>query len=82
MIETAIHLVIGAGGTALYLYVWTRVTRTPSAGPVPQRGRRRRGWQVLFFTAMTPYVLLLFFLMEQAQGLFATGPPGIANFPQ
>lgn len=82
MLESTTDLFIGASGTALYLYLWNlAISRQrhqgddlPEAASVKRR-RRRHGWQLLFFVALTPYVLFLFFLMERVRSLFETAAP-------
>ena len=66
---------IGIVGTVLYLYVWHRLMQAfdPEADGLDevQRQRRiwrRRIWQIVLFLGLTPYVLLLFYLMEKARG--------------
>tara|TARA_Y100001960_G_C14025294_1_gene517994 strand:- start:125 stop:442 length:318 start_codon:yes stop_codon:yes gene_type:complete len=71
-----IDLILGIGGTVFYLYLWN--VALSSASPQPgdlnsdenkRRKRKRRLWQLVFFIGMTPYVLLLFYTMEQTQSL-------------
>ncbi len=65
MIGEILNLILGAGATVGYLYVWRRVT-APRAGMEengPSRMRLRL-WQLLFLLGLTPYVLLVFFMMD------------------
>ena len=58
-------MLIGAGGTAGYLYLWNAAMQRWSASAEQRRERqRRRLAQILLFVCLTPYVLLLFALME------------------
>jgi hypothetical protein len=66
-------MLIGIVGTVLYLYTWTRILQRydPDAkGLTPHISQayrwRRRLWQTLLFLFLTPYVLMLFALMEKA----------------
>ena len=81
MLDSTLDLLIGASGTALYLYLWNlAISRHRSDEDLPEaasakRRVRRHSWQLLFFIAMTPYVLFLFFLMERVRSLFDMTPP-------
>ena len=75
-LHSGIELILGIGGTVFYLYLWNLALS--SASPQPgdlnsdenkRRKRKRRLWQLVFFIGMTPYVLLLFYAMEQTQSL-------------
>ena len=76
MLDTVINLVIGAAGTACYLYLWRRIlspeegcNERPSNATADKPRWRLRTLQIFFFLALTPYVLFLFFLMEKAKSL-------------
>ena len=81
MLDSTIDLLIGASGTALYLYLWNRALSRHKKGEdlsesdSAKHRRRRQGWQLLFFVAMTPYVLFLFALMERVRSLFGMTTP-------
>lgn len=64
--DSITDLVIGAGGTVLYLYIWTSALQGWAANAADERRQRqrRRLVQILLFLCLTPYVLLLFALME------------------
>ena len=63
-------MAVGTTGTAAYLLLWNWVLKTAKADPdadpeaVSRARFRTRIWQVLFLLFMTPYVLLLFSVME------------------
>ncbi len=71
MLESITDMIIGAGGTVGYLYAWNRILAAnrvdEEAGPEDARRARwrTRYWQVFFFVLLTPYVLLLYYLMGQ-----------------
>jgi len=75
MLSDLIGLAIGIAGTVAYLYLWNRVlvscqpdTNLPPEDPENKRRTwRRRSWQLLFLLLLTPYVLLLFRLMDLAR---------------
>jgi hypothetical protein len=81
LIESSTDLLIGIPGTVLYLYLWNLVIGASqragesSEAEIATRTWRRRSWQVLFFLAMTPYVLFLFWLMERVRSLFGPQLP-------
>lgn len=72
MLATVIEMLIGIGGTVIYLFFWNqalrRLTIEDIAPTDPQyraiRGRRRI-CQIIFFLALTPYVLVLFAVIER-----------------
>lgn len=72
--DSIADLVIGAAGTAAYLMLWNRALRTGEPGPdvppetVTRHRWRKRVWQIVFFLLLTPYVLFLFYVMEQIGG--------------
>ena len=61
MIGEILNLILGAGATVGYLYAWRRAT-APRAGTASRM--RLRLWQLLFLLGLTPYVLLVFFMMD------------------
>lgn len=78
MLATAIEMLVGIGGTAIYLYIWNQVLASnstdgidPSDPAYRTRLGRRRGCQILFFLAMTPYILLLFAAIERLKTVLA-----------
>jgi hypothetical protein len=77
VLADVLDLVIGIAGTVAYLYPWNRllVSQQPDLDLPPddpenqRRKRRRRLWQLLFLLLLTPYILLLFRLMDLAHSL-------------
>ena len=73
MLESITDLLLGAIGTVGYLYAWNRVLAANRAdeGDDPETLRRARWrtrwWQLCFFVVLTPYVLLMYYLMELAR---------------
>ena len=72
MLESLIEMLVGIGGTVIYLYAWNQVLAKNSTGemdPTDPSYRtttgRRRTWQIIFFLCLTPYVLLLFAAIER-----------------
>jgi hypothetical protein len=66
MIGEILNLILGAGATVGYLYAWRRAT-TPRADLEvgnPASKMRVRLWQLLFLLGLTPYVLMVFFVMD------------------
>jgi hypothetical protein len=75
MLADLTDLLIGAGGTVLYLVVW-HGSRSRFANASPGQRQRLRLVQILYFVLLTPYVLALFWLMERVrQWLGAAAPP-------
>ena len=77
MIGNVIEMLVGIGGTAVYLYLWNlALSRNSTTGVEPTapehraRVRRRRIWQILFFLSLTPYILILFAAMDRLQSAF------------
>ena len=67
MLESAAHLVIGAGGTTLYLCSWSRALVWAQRNPeAPSTRHRRHLVHIVFLILLTPYVLALFKLMDIA----------------
>ena len=74
MIVEILNLVLGAGATVGYLYVWRRAT-APGAGMEASHSKTRlRLWQLLFLLGLTPYVLLVFFLMDLLERVLGSSP--------
>ena len=72
MLATVIDMLIGIGGTVIYLYFWNQAlakNSTTELDPTDPSHRiktgRRRAWQIIFFLGLTPYVLLLFAAIER-----------------
>lgn len=69
MLVDILELLIGAGGSVLYLYLWRRCLSTRAAGTAgaddARMRQRRRLAQASFFLLATPYVLALFWLLER-----------------
>ena len=72
MIGEILNLILGAGATVGYLYVWRRAT-LPREQNGPSRMRLRL-WQLLFLLGITPYVLLVFFMMDLLARRFGSSP--------
>ena len=70
MFDSISDLAVGTTGTAAYLLLWNWILRINKADPdadteaVSRAQWRTRIWQIIFFLLMTPYVLLLFYVME------------------
>jgi hypothetical protein len=72
MLATVIEMLVGIGGTVIYLFSWNQVlAKNSTTGLDPTdpsfriKSGRRRGWQIIFFLGLTPYVLLLFAAIER-----------------
>ena len=75
MIGEILNRILGAGATVGYLYAWRRAT-APRAGTAengPSRMRLRL-WQLLFLLGLTPYVLLVFFMMDLLSRTVGSSP--------
>ncbi|MED5415224.1 MAG: hypothetical protein VYC64_09755 [Candidatus Latescibacterota bacterium] len=71
MLESALHILLGASATVAYLTVWNRIllsTAAERAAGAPDIERklrqRRRLAQMLLFLFLTPYLLAVFGLMD------------------
>ncbi len=72
MLATVIEMLVGIGGTVIYLYFWNQIlakNNTTELDPTDPTYRakmgRRRAWQIILFLGLTPYVLLLFAAIER-----------------
>ena len=72
MLATVIEMLIGIGGTVIYLLFWNQALRRLTIEDIeptdPQYRvvkRRRRISQIIFFLGLTPYVLVLFAAIER-----------------
>ena len=70
MFDSISDMAVGTTGTAAYLLLWNWVLNISKADPdadpeaVSRARLHSRIWQVVFLLCMTPYVLLLFSIME------------------
>ena len=77
MLIDILNIIVGAGATVLYLYIWRRLSSTALVNDekkVPAAKMRSRIWQLLFLLGLTPYVLLVFFLMDTMRRILYSGP--------
>ena len=79
MIESLVQMLIGAGATVGYLTVWQRILAATSpehAGDdetmLRRLRQRRRLAQLILFVLLTPYVLLVFRVMDAARAWLQT----------
>ena len=71
MLDSLLQIVIGTGATVAYLSLWNRVLLSTAAaraqgdeGLERRLRQRRRLAQLVLFLMLTPYVLLVFRLMD------------------
>ena len=71
MLNSLLQIVIGAGATVGYLSLWNRILKSTAAaraegneGLERRFRQRRRLAQLVLFLMLTPYVLIVFRLMD------------------